>query len=254
MNKAFSLVELSIVLVILGLLTGGILAGQSLIRAAELRSITADLQRYTTAVYSFRDKYRALPGDMPNAVRFWGAQAGALTDGVDGTCSTLTTAATGAATCNGNGDGRVTLGYEIFRAWQHLANAGLVEGSYTGIANAAGANLAIPGENVPRMKLSDVGVSYLSATITTDSGTWFANSNATLFSIGKPFTDSETRMPFLKPEEAWGIDTKVDDGKPGQGFMHSRRSATCTTTLVSTTAEYLLTDTTSACMLRSYLN
>jgi len=52
-RHGFSLVELSIVLVILGLLTGGILGGQSLIRAAELRSIASDLFRYGTAVNSF---------------------------------------------------------------------------------------------------------------------------------------------------------------------------------------------------------
>ena len=62
-QPGFSLVELSIVLVILGLLTGGILAGQSLIRAAELRSISTDYSRYIAAVQAFRDKYFALPGD-----------------------------------------------------------------------------------------------------------------------------------------------------------------------------------------------
>ena len=73
-RSGFSLVELSIVLVILGLLTGGILAGQSLIRAAELRSVATESQRYMAALNSFRDKYFALPGDMANATAFWGAQ------------------------------------------------------------------------------------------------------------------------------------------------------------------------------------
>ena len=68
--SAFSLVELSIVLVILGLLVGGVLSGQSLIRAAELRSVTTEYSRYTTAISSFRDKYFALPGDMSNATSF----------------------------------------------------------------------------------------------------------------------------------------------------------------------------------------
>ena len=73
MKKAFSLVELSIVLVILGLLVGGILTGQSLIRAAELRSVTTEFSQYQTAVMTFRDKYFAIPGDMKNARDFWGA-------------------------------------------------------------------------------------------------------------------------------------------------------------------------------------
>ena len=76
MQRAFSLVELSIVLVILGLLTGGILAGQSLIRAAELRSVTNEFQRYIVATQSFRDKYFAAPGDITDAHRFWTSAGG----------------------------------------------------------------------------------------------------------------------------------------------------------------------------------
>ena len=72
---AFSLVELSIVLVILGLLVGGILSGQSLIRAATLRSFVKQHEQHYTAVMSFRDKYSQLPGDMNNATQFWGAVA-----------------------------------------------------------------------------------------------------------------------------------------------------------------------------------
>ncbi|MFM9890490.1 MAG: type II secretion system protein, partial [Rickettsiales bacterium] len=75
LRYGFSLVELSIVLVILGLLTGGILSGQSLIRAAELRSVSTEYNRYVTAVQTFRDKYFALPGDMTNAQSFWGSSA-----------------------------------------------------------------------------------------------------------------------------------------------------------------------------------
>lgn len=75
---AFSLVELSIVLVILGLLVGGVVAGQSLIRAAELRSVSTDYQRFLTATLTFRDKYFALPGDFTMASRVWGL----LTEGM----------------------------------------------------------------------------------------------------------------------------------------------------------------------------
>jgi Tfp pilus assembly protein FimT len=51
--NGFSSVELAIVLVILGLLVGGILAGQSLIRAAEIRGITTDMTRFNTATQTF---------------------------------------------------------------------------------------------------------------------------------------------------------------------------------------------------------
>lgn len=118
--RGFSLVELSIVLVILGLLTGGILTGQSLIRASELRSITTEYNRYIAAAQTFRDKYFALPGDMANATAFWGAA-----HATPATCKT--TASSSALTCNGNADGFiqgvVATSNESFRFWQHLANA-----------------------------------------------------------------------------------------------------------------------------------
>src|SRR6478736_5064846 len=120
---AFSLVELSIVLVILGLLTGGILAGQSLIRAAELRAVSTEFVRYKTATHSFRDKYFQLPGDMNNATSFWGA----LSSVSDTACQAIS--ATTTATCNGNSNGQVAQyvvsNDELMRFWQHLANAGL---------------------------------------------------------------------------------------------------------------------------------
>ena len=66
-NQGFTLVELSIVLVILGLLVGGVLTGQSLIRAAELRTVSTQYATFSTAVNTFRDKYFTIPGDMTNA-------------------------------------------------------------------------------------------------------------------------------------------------------------------------------------------
>ena len=72
-RSAFSLVELAIVLVILGLLTGGILSGQALIAAAEVRKAATQFTRYQAAVWTFRDKYFAMPGDMTNADKFWTA-------------------------------------------------------------------------------------------------------------------------------------------------------------------------------------
>ncbi|MFZ4542067.1 MAG: type II secretion system protein [Rickettsiales bacterium] len=68
--SAFSLVELSIVLVILGLLVGGILSGQALIRAAELRAAIKQFEGFTAASLQFRDKYMNLPADGCNNKNF----------------------------------------------------------------------------------------------------------------------------------------------------------------------------------------
>lgn len=128
--KAFSLIELSIVLVILGLLVGGVLSGQALIRASELRSVATQHSQFLTATNSFKDKYSGLPGDIRNATRMWGAVAAPA--------SCATTASTGMATCNGDGDDQIkyvnsgTTSEENFRFWQHLANAGLISGSFSG--------------------------------------------------------------------------------------------------------------------------
>ncbi len=254
--RAFSLVELSIVLVILGLLTGGILAGQSLIRAAQLRAVSTEYMRYKTAVGSFRDKYFALPGDMANATSFWGTA---------GTCpGTSASPSTSAATCNGNGDftldPTVSTGNEYYRFWQHLANAGLIEGSYSGVANSttASAALSLPGTNVPTSKLTGAGWSvYNYGNPGVASTLTFEGNYGNSFSFGATNLSTITDGPILKPEEAWNIDTKMDDGKPGTGGVRTYEAygsscsdtAASTTVAIAATSAYLLSNSSLACNL-----
>ncbi|WMS45329.1 prepilin-type N-terminal cleavage/methylation domain-containing protein (plasmid) [Acuticoccus sp. MNP-M23] len=208
-KQGFSLVELSIVLVILGLLTGGILTGQSLIRAAELRSVTTEFSKYQTATMTFRDKYFALPGDMRNATDFWGAA----------TCPTAAGAAN--QTCNGNNDGKIERSGnasefgEAFAFWQHLTNAGLIEGNYSGIAGDGGIIDADPGANVPPSRLSN-GAWYIEHK---DGGNSviFNQNYGNFFSYGGVTVTGATSVNILTPEETWNIDTKMDDGRPGYG-------------------------------------
>lgn len=268
-TRGFSLVELSIVLVILGLLVGGVLSGQSLIRAAELRSVSSEYQRYYAAVQTFRDKYFALPGDMNNAVRFWGAQAGGTTDGTDATCAALTAAATGMATCNGNGDGiiGVTNGgnYESFRFWQHLANAGLIEGTYSGVAGPGGALEAVIGTNVAKSKLGRAGYSMQYLLLQNlGAGAADFNTEGHALWFGGFVTGGFNGAAVIKPEEAWNLDTKLDDGKPGFGKVISWRFASgvpnCTTSNNALTsaadaaqAEYRLSNSGLDCALRFFV-
>lgn len=78
MNRqhGFTLVEIAIVLVIIGLLLGGILKGQEMITQAKIKNSVADFSGISAAYYGYQDRYRAIPGDDPGATRWSGATAG----------------------------------------------------------------------------------------------------------------------------------------------------------------------------------
>lgn len=215
-QMGFSLIELSVVLVILGLLAGGVLSGQSLIRAAELRSVAQDAQKYTAAAYTFREKYFAIPGDMSNATQFWGF---AGTTAAPNCLSTSgITAISSPGTCDGNGDGSTDLSTaagqtsEIFQAWKQLALSGLIEGTYSGLSGPAGRFDAVSGMNTPKAKLNNA-LWYIST-----NKNYPGDANTYKYDLGNYFViHSSGNGPILKPEEAWNIDTKLDDGKPAGG-------------------------------------
>ena len=247
-RRGFSLVELSIVLVILGLLTGGILAGQSLIRAAELRSVSTDFARYVTAGQTFRDKYFALPGDMSNATKFWGDNNSACADAAVPNGSP--------GTCNGDGNGQIGVSglptanatTELYQFWNQLALAGLVEGSYSGIAGSSGAELVI-GTNAPRAKLNN-GCYQAQYYNGGNSANYVLQYN-NMMSIGA-LNSWDCSNPILKPEEAWNVDTKLDDGKPGQGKVIATFPTTCANSSSETdyAGDYRLNVSTPQCSLR----
>jgi prepilin-type N-terminal cleavage/methylation domain-containing protein len=67
-DAGFTLIELSIVLVIIGLIVGGVLVGQDLIKAAEVRATISQVEKFNTAVNTFYGKFGYLPGDVPQTV------------------------------------------------------------------------------------------------------------------------------------------------------------------------------------------
>ncbi len=69
-QSGFTLVEIAIVLVIIGLLLGGVLKGQELITQAKIKNVANDFNGLTAAVYSYQDRYKRLPGDDPGATRW----------------------------------------------------------------------------------------------------------------------------------------------------------------------------------------
>lgn len=253
--RGFSLVELSIVLVILGLLTGGILAGQSLIRAAELRAVSTEYNRYVTAGQTFRDKYFAVPGDFREATKFWNLQV------VGSNCVSnhgLSTTGTPGA-CDGNGNGTVTYSSgvaneanEAFQFWRHLAHAGLIEGTYSGIAGpTVNYHSVITGSNanIPVSRISGAG--YMIFTYTAGAGhpQWFEGPYSNVFFFGTQATNSYTSGRVLTSTEAWNLDTKMDDGKPARGSVRAwvpARDPNCTDG-PTLEANYLLTSSGIAC-------
>ena len=239
MKRGFSLVELSIVLVILGLLTGGILAGQSLIKASQLKKFTADTARYRTAFYTFRDKYFALPGDMSNATKFWGTAASCPGD--------YTTPSSTAATCDGDGDGKieyfsVATSHEHMRAWQQLANAGLIEGTYSGVPATTEERDCDLRVNCPGGQMGQTAflITSYGPVTTTNNPNWFIGDYDNIMQIGRDLPNAAVGGA-MGPVDAWNIDTKLDDGKPSQGFMKVQsynNSPICTTSTDEATSTY----------------
>lgn len=128
MNKqqtGFTLVEIAIVLVIIGLLLGGVLKGQELINNAKVKNLANDFRGISSFVYAYQDRFRALPGDDRAANAH-------LNGGI--TASTPPNAL-GNARINGNWNS-LTATDESFLFWQHVRLAGLA----TGTTNTAAAD------------------------------------------------------------------------------------------------------------------
>src|SRR5437868_5388605 len=127
-QHGFTLVEIAIVLVIIGLLLGGILKGQEMITQAKIKNVIGDFSGISAAFYGYQDRYRQLPGDDGCA----GTSAiTAMCGSANGRWSTATP-----APASGSGNGIVSGAYnsttdthESRLWWQHLRLAGFVSGS-----------------------------------------------------------------------------------------------------------------------------
>lgn len=196
-RSGFTLIELSIVLMIIGLLVAGILTGKELIRQAELRSVVKDIEAYTIAYNTFKTKYDAYPGDMKNATTFWPS----------------------GGTVNGNGDGKIVWGplgwwHEPVLAWQHLSLSNLIQGEYTG--QAAAPTTFKQNVNVPESNISSGTFLYYNEPWGI-FGTTYTN-NFLLF--GKEYGGSGyPNGSIFVPHEAKSIDEKYDDGIAFSGRM-----------------------------------
>jgi hypothetical protein len=217
---------LSIVLVIIGLIVGGILVGRNLIEAANMRAVNSDVEQITTAVNTFQLKYNCLPGDCANATQFWG----------QGVCNQ--TALTSQATCNGNGDGKIigigygggssTDGWEGRIFWHHLQIAGLLNLplSSPGLGIGFGGSQGVAGVNVPMSRWNGTSLyevaydSYMQAYAGTRVPGNIFYGHSVLFGPNELFTGGfNWPTPGLTPQQAQAFDTKFDDGYANSGAI-----------------------------------
>jgi prepilin-type N-terminal cleavage/methylation domain-containing protein len=123
-QRGFTLIEIAIVLVIIGLLLGGVLKGQELIYNQKIKSTYDNYRQYTAAMYGYQDRYRAIPGD----------DASVLTRGFVAQGGVAIVAGSGNGVIAGAGQGCIALagaGVEVCQANYHLRLAGFLSGTGT---------------------------------------------------------------------------------------------------------------------------
>jgi prepilin-type N-terminal cleavage/methylation domain-containing protein len=180
-QSGFTLVEIAIVLVIIGLLLGGILKGQELINSARVKNLANDFRVIPTYIYAYQDKFKALPGDDPAA---------------------QTHLPTGLAADNGNGNGVIdgawnstTATDESFRFWRHVRLANL----------AAGPTDVADPEYIPKNAVAGV----LGVSSTTAAQIWITGMTGTYQVCSKGILGK-----FAKQ-----LDIQMDDGNTATGSM-----------------------------------
>ena len=201
-QKGFTLVEIAIVLVIIGLLLGGILKGQEMITQAKIKNVIADMSGVSAAMYGYQDRYRALPGDDKGAARWTGGDPG---DG-DGIISGayLSTTATD----------------EARNFWHHLRLAGFVAGTGADQPfNAVSGKMGVQTGNGPAAGANPTGV--LAAPV--------APTN--------PITTLIMCSANLPDKIAVSVDAQMDDGVGTTGSVRGFKQAAPNPAAIAATAE-----------------
>jgi prepilin-type N-terminal cleavage/methylation domain-containing protein len=225
-DSGFTLIELSIVLVVIGLIVGGVLVGQDLINAAKIRSQVSQLESYKTAVYAFKVKYNYYPGDLP------ATEASAL-----GFTSRLGTVN------NGDGNGQIdycvnnpiSIGCEHTLFWNDLSSAGMISETFNTATNDAinnGLLTTTPDQlykYFPKGKLRDN--SYITASYDAVA----AMNNRFIINTYDSINAGATSVPrTLTPMEAFKIDLKMDDGMPTTGKVWGNPTTASSSGCIST--------------------
>lgn len=202
-SKAFTLIELSIVLVIIGLILGAVLIGQELVRGSQVIATVAQIYKYDSAVAIFQTKYKSLPGDFSQATTY--LTSSDIRNGDDNGLIGITALAEVGSKNEGVWlDFRYS--YEYTQFWSHLSFLDLVDGKYTG---ATGPYSAIKlGFNFPISKVNGSGGVFVYSD---------PRDNNNYYEIGYGGTGSIGLVQSFSPEDARNIDVKMDDGIPSSG-------------------------------------
>jgi prepilin-type N-terminal cleavage/methylation domain-containing protein len=234
-SLGFTLIELSIVLVIIGLIVGGVLVGQDLIRAAGVRATISQIEKYNTAVNTFRGKYDGLPGDLSASLATqFGFTSRVGTEGQGDGNGVLEGYSAG--TLPGQ-YGWVSADGELCLFWVDLTtangqNVNLIDGSFSGGPPAGGWSAGpcapmsptVTGSGLdvyfPEAKLGGGKYIYIwSGGFNLSTPSIGANNGINYFGIaaitatnGIPWSS-----PGLTVQQAYSIDKKIDDGLPQTG-------------------------------------
>lgn len=226
-QEGFSLVELAIVLIIIGLIVGGVLKGQDLIESARVNSINTQLNEIRVASSTFFTRYDAMPGDLPQNAE------GLIGNGW---------ATAGVATSTGvRGDGRVEgdrlsgTATEATLFWQHVRAAGLMGGITT-----VAAGTLTPAQGVQSRMAGMYTVQW--ATANNIPAHWIQLGAAA--AAGTPTTND---IANLTPAQIRGLDVKGDDGNPTSGNIGAADGNGATANTCVTTAGAYAAGTTVAC-------
>lgn len=187
-NRAFTLIELVVVIAVVSLLVSAVMMTNNLINSSKLTAQNAQFVKYEAAVVRFFETYKELPGDISVAYNIWGSECDSDSD-----------------TCNGNGNGKIGAKAEDLErivAWRHLSLAKMIEGEYLASATAVG------GSTVPLGKVSDSMVTFASKYETDGSATLTGYNSFYLVA-----NDANcNRREILTSSEMYLFDKKFDDG------------------------------------------
>lgn len=228
-RAAFSMFELAIVIVIVGLLMGGVLVGQSMMRGSQVRRVLTDATSYAGAMHQFRMKYGDFPGDFPTAASIWATTIGGDGDGI----------IEPALAANATG--------ENYRFWQQLSLAGMIGGTYTGLAGPNNRDQAVGGTNTPIGPM-ELTTFWANSWLYRDAadGNFFEGDYNNIIVFGGQANATWPTNRVLSGPEALNMDQKSDDSYPATGTIRSRKdfdpgtapNPDCTTTTAPTTARY----------------